>query len=205
MAGTFLLPVIRGEIRNRKPEKQSHYTVYLPAYSDKRIIRILSSLKNIEWQVFSKHSRKTYREGNVFIRPIENDAFIESMVSCTGILCGAGFETPAEALFLQKKLLVIPMKGQYEQQCNAAALALMNVPVLKSLKEKHLDKIRSWTRDVQSIPVLYPDKTEDILNLVLRENVNPSIASPRIPDDAVHSVKKLKEKSLERILKQSGH
>jgi len=40
----------------------------------------------------------------------------------TGVFCGAGFETPAEAMFLKKKLMVIPMKGQYEQQCNAAAL-----------------------------------------------------------------------------------
>jgi uncharacterized protein (TIGR00661 family) len=198
-------PVIRSEVRKYKPETQSHYTVYLPAYSDKRIIRILSSLKNIEWQVFSKHSRKTYRDGNIFIRPIENDAFIESMVNCTGILCGAGFETPAEALFLQKKLLVIPMKGQYEQQCNAAALAMMHVPVLKSLKEKHLDKLKSWTREKQSIPVFYPDKTEDILNMVIRENSHSTIVTTQVPGNAVHSVKKLKEKSLKRILKQSGN
>jgi uncharacterized protein (TIGR00661 family) len=197
-------PVIRSEIRKREPGTQAHYTVYLPAYSDKRIIRILSSLKNIQWQVFSKHSRKTYREDNISIRPIENDAFIESLVNCTGILCGAGFETPAEALFLQKKLLVIPMKGQYEQQCNAAALAVIKVPVLKSLKKKHLDKIKKWTQEKQSIPVSYPDKTEEILNMVIRENTKPEIAPARVPGEAVYSVKKLKENSLERILKKSG-
>jgi hypothetical protein len=164
----------------------------------------LSSIKNIEWQVFSKHSKKTYQEGNLFIRPIENDAFIDSLLSCTGILCGAGFETPAEALFLKKKLLVIPMKGQYEQQCNAAALATLHVPILKSLKEKHLDKIKSWTRDTQSIPVFFPDITEEIINQVIRENI-PGAVSPVQPlGNLVHSVKALKEKSLERILKQSG-
>ena len=56
------------------------------------------------------------------------------------------------------------MKGQYEQQCNAAALAMMGVPVLKSLKEKHLDKIKSWTSNPQSIPVIYPDITENIID-----------------------------------------
>lgn len=198
-------PVIRSEIRKNKSEIKSHYTVYLPAYSDKRIIRILSSIKQIEWQVFSKHSKKTYRHENIYIRPIENDAFIESLVSCTGILCGAGFETPAEALYLQKKLLVIPMKGQYEQQCNAAALATMKVPVLKSLKEKHLDKIKSWVREIQSIPVIYPDITEEIINRVVRENTIIAVNAPLSPGNAVHSVKALKEKSLERILKQSGN
>jgi len=197
-------PVIRSEIRKQTVESKPHYTVYLPAYSDKRIIRILSGIKDIEWQVFSKHSKKTYREENIFIRPIENEAFIKSMLSCTGILCGAGFETPAEALYLKKKLLVIPMKGQYEQQCNAAALATLNVPVLKSLKAKHLDKIKSWTREKQSVPVFFPDITEEILNRVIRENITPAISPVQILGTAVHSLKVLKEKSLEQILKQSG-
>jgi len=197
-------PVIRGEIRKQTIETKPHYTVYLPAYSDKRIIRILSSIKNIEWQVFSKHSKKTYQEKNIFIRPIDNDAFIKSMLSCTGILCGAGFETPAEALFLKKKVLVIPMKGQYEQQCNAAALATLDVPVIKSLKEKHLEKIKSWVSNQQSVPVFFPDITEEILNRVIRENVIPAISPVQVLGTAVHSLKALKEKSLEQILKQSG-
>ena len=190
---------------NTKSECKPHYTVYLPAYSDKRIIRILSAIKNIEWQVFSKHSKKRYQEGNIFIRPIENDAFIESLLSCTGILCGAGFETPAEALFLKKKLLVIPMKGQYEQQCNAAALALMNVPVLKSLKKKHLDKIKSWTREISPSRFLILTKQKKFSTRSSGKISNPAVNSTQVPGNGVHSVKTLKEKSLERILKQSGN
>jgi uncharacterized protein (TIGR00661 family) len=197
-------PVIRSEIRNPVVQLKPHYTVYLPAYADKRIIRVLSQIKHIEWQVFSKHSKTAYREANLMIRPIENDAFIQSMLSCTGILCGAGFETPAESLYLKKKLLVIPMKGQYEQQCNAAALAMMGVPVLKTLKEKHLDKIKKWTENTQAIPVLYPDITEKIIDMVIRENISTEIKSVKRDENSIPSVKKLKEKSLERILKQSA-
>ncbi len=197
-------PVIRSEIRIPQAEIQPHYTVYLPAYSDKRIIAVLSELSGVKWQVFSKHSKKTYREKNVFVRPIENNLFIESLISCTGILCGAGFETPAEALYLKKKLLVIPMKGQYEQQCNAAALELMGVPVLKSLKNKHLEKLKSWIQNPQAIPVLYPDITEKIIDMVIRENIMSENRPDGSPDTGIHSVKALKAKSLERILKQSA-
>lgn len=197
-------PVIRSEIRNPAAETKPHYTVYLPAYSDKRIIRNLSVMKDIQWEVFSKHSRQTYRHGNIYIRPIENDAFIESFISCTGILCGAGFETPAEALYLRKKLLVIPMKGQYEQQCNAAALAGMGVPVLKSLKEKHQKKIRAWIDHPQFIPVNYPDITEEIIDRVLEENASDEKRLVRISEKGIRSLKNLKENSLERILKQSS-
>jgi uncharacterized protein (TIGR00661 family) len=197
-------PVIRSEIRNPVAEINPHYTVYLPSYSDKRIIRVLSEIKNIEWQIFSKHNKDTYRKGNLFFRPIENDAFIQSLIHCTGILCGAGFETPAEALFLKKKLLVIPMKGQYEQQCNAAALATMGVPVLKSLKEKHVDKIKNWIKNPQSIPVFYPDITDKIIDMVIRENIFEENRKVISLGDGIHSVKALKEKSLVQILKQSG-
>jgi uncharacterized protein (TIGR00661 family) len=197
-------PVIRSEIRNPPAEKKPHYSVYLPAYSDKRIIRVLSEIKNIDWQVFSKHSKKSYQEGNISIRPIENDAFIKSLISCTGILCGAGFETPAEALFLRKKLLVIPMKGQYEQQCNAASLATLGVPVLKSLKAKHLEKIKSWTRNPQDIPVSFPDITTEIIDQVIRESMEQTYAPKRFAEEQIHSAKKLKQKILDQVLKQSG-
>jgi uncharacterized protein (TIGR00661 family) len=203
-AENIFTPVIRSEIRNPPEEIGSHYTVYLPAYSDKRIIAVLSELKNSEWQVFSKHSKKSYRQGNISIAPIENDAFIKSLISCTGILCGAGFETPAEALFLKKKLLVIPMKGQYEQQCNAASLTTLRVPVLKSLKRKHLDKIKSWIRMPQSIPVFFPDITEEIIDRLILENKNHLLKTESSSGDEFQSAKKLKLNSLGRMLNQRG-
>ena len=57
-------PVIRNQVRNALPQNLLHFTVYLPAYSDKRIINILSKIENIEWQVFSKYAKNEYRESN---------------------------------------------------------------------------------------------------------------------------------------------
>ena len=193
-------PVIRAQIRNSKPENKDHYTVYLPAYSDVRIMKVLGQVENVQWQVFSKHTKKEYREKNFHIRPINNEQFIESFINCTGVLCGAGFETPAEALFLKKKLLVIPMKGQYEQQCNAAALKTMSVPVIKSLKKKHLDKIREWVNTKQVITVNYPDTTRRIINMIIKNHGTATDQQKVEPGNGIYSVKKLKEKSLGKIL-----
>ncbi len=195
-------PVIRSQVRAAKPEKQPHYTVYLPAYSDERIIKVLGEIKSIQWQVFSKHTKKEYREKNEHIRPINNEAFIESFITCTGVLCGAGFETPAEALYLKKKLMVIPMKGQYEQQCNAAALETMRVPVIKSLKKKHLDTIKDWIAGSQQITVNYPDTTQRIINMIIRKHGNTDKKKPAELGEGIYSIKKLKEKSLGKILNQ---
>jgi uncharacterized protein (TIGR00661 family) len=194
-------PVIRGQIRKVAPQNKGHYTVYLPAYSDKRIIKVLGAVKDVQWQVFSKHAAKAYEAGHIKISPVDNEAFVESLLNCNGILCGAGFETPAEALFLKKKLMVIPMKGQYEQHCNAAALKTMGVQVIKSLKLKHLSAIRSWVGGQQKIQVNYPDSTRNVLKMILREHVaSNSNNGPRQLGDGLYTVNKLKEKSLGNIM-----
>lgn len=197
-------PVIRSQIRNAMPADNNHYTVYLPAYDDDRIIKVLSAIKHVNWQVFSKHTKKEYQEKNVHIQPINNDAFINSFVNCTGILCGAGFETPAEALFLKKKLMVIPMKGQYEQQCNAAALATMSVPVIKSLKLKHLEKIENWVNGKKYLSVNYPNTTSRVINQLIKKHAKESPATKATLGDAVYSAKKLQKVSLGKILQQIG-
>ena len=195
-------PVIRSQVREAKPLDKEHYTVYLPAYSDEKIIKVLGEIKNIQWQVFSKHTKKEYKEKNIHIRPINNDAFIESFITCTGVLCGGGFETPAEALYLKKKLMVIPMKGQYEQQCNAAALKTMGVPVIKSLKKKHLDTIKDWTATNQHIIINYPDTTQRIINMIIKKHGQVDTKKAATPEESIYSIKKLKEKSLGKILNQ---
>lgn len=166
-AHNIFTPLIRQEIRNLNPTKGSHITVYLPAYSNEKIIRVLSQIPGEEWQVFSKHSKKTFQIANISIQPIENKAFIKSLETAAAVLCGAGFETPAEALFLGKKLMVIPMKNQYEQQCNAAALAEMGVRTLKKLKRKYVLQIKDWLAHSRAIQVDYPDETEAIIRHLL--------------------------------------
>jgi len=168
-------PVIRQQVRNQEIKNNGHYTVYLPAYGDETLIRKLSQFKNVMWEVFSKHSKQAYQIDNVSIAPINNEAFIQSMATCEGVLCGAGFETPAEALFLKKKLMVVPMKSQYEQQCNAASLKLMGVPVLKNLKEKRLHKIENWLSNDERVEVDYPDSTQIIIQLLMERHysLNP--------------------------------
>ena len=160
-------PIVRKAIRNQEAVTNGHYTVYLPAYSDEKIIKVLSQVKGVDWKVFSKHTKQRSWHDNVIIEPINNERFIQSMTSAIGVLCGAGFETPSEALFLKKKLMVIPMKGQYEQQCNAAALKAMGVPTLKKLKKKSVEKIQNWIDTDQSIEVNYPDETESIINQII--------------------------------------
>ena len=192
-------PVIRRQVRELQPQNKKHYTVYLPAYNDSRIIKMLQEFPEIQWQVFSKHSKEEMQFNNIAVYKIDNNAFLQSMANAEGILCGAGFETPAEALFLKKKLMVVPMKNQYEQHCNAAALKEMGVPVIKSLKPKHLHKIKSWINSEATVTVDYPDITETIVDEVLQQY---SAANPFVLNNKIYPQKKFRKSILTRILSQ---
>jgi uncharacterized protein (TIGR00661 family) len=152
-------PVIRSAIRNAKPKDLGHYTVYLPAYDDKKLVKRLIKISNVKWQIFSKHTKTPYHIENISVFPISGADFVESVVTSSGVVCGAGFETPAEVLHLNKKLLVIPMKSQYEQHCNAAALKKLGVPVLKKLKRKSIKKIERWIEESKPLNLSFPDVT----------------------------------------------
>jgi uncharacterized protein (TIGR00661 family) len=149
-------PVVRKAITEAKRKDKGHYTVYLPAYDDKKLVALFMKFKSVRWHIFSKHTRQAYHVGKISVYPVSGGDFVESVVTSTGVLCGAGFETPAEVIQLEKKLLVVPMKGQYEQKCNAVALKKLDVPVLKKVKKSNLRKIEKWLDDGRPIDVSFP-------------------------------------------------
>ena len=192
-------PVIRKQVRELQPQNNGHYTVYLPAYSDKKIIQTLNEFPEVKWEVFSKHNKEAIQSKNISICAIDNEAFIQSLANAEGVLCGAGFETPAEALFMNKKLMVIPMKGQYEQHCNAAALKTIGVPVLKSLKAKHSSAIKKWIASENKVTVNYPNMTESIINIIFQKH---TVTSQEKLNKKIFSEKKFRKTTLKKILSQ---
>lgn len=194
-------PIIRKEIRDAEAVNGDHYTVYLPAYSDKRVIKLLSLFPEQKWQVFSKRCVLAYEHENISFLPVTNEAFVNSMVTSAGVLCGAGFQTPSEALFLKKKLLVIPMKGQYEQQCNAAALKLLGITVLKNIKPKQYKKLRAWLESDARVAMDFPDETEWLLNQILEQELNRKSA-PKAPEQVISSPGKFRDYVVQKIFHQ---
>ncbi|MBA2330218.1 MAG: glycosyl transferase [Flavisolibacter sp.] len=195
-------PVIRQEVRELKSDDKGHITVYLPSFNAKRIIKCLALFPDQRWQVFVKHTDIPYVIENIQIFPINNENFLSSMANASGVLCGAGFETPAEALFLKKKLMVIPMKGQYEQQCNAAALNAMGVPVIKSLKRKNFQKISQWLEHENVITINYPNETDWIIQNIIEEVTSKQKAT-KIPGKNIDSPIKFRKLLLKKIFFQN--
>jgi len=162
-------PVVRHGIRTAEATLKPHYTVYLPAYSNEQIQEVLSQNPDTQWHVFSKHSKDNYKVGNIQFQPISLDSFTKSFLSCTGLICTAGFEGPAEAIFLGKKLCVIPMKDQYEQYCNAAYLKSMGIKVLDQFTNSH-PELTDWIENSSALQIKFPDLTIEILENILKKH-----------------------------------
>jgi uncharacterized protein (TIGR00661 family) len=162
-------PVIRSDIRNAEPTVKSHFTVYLPSFSDQQIHAVLSLFQDTEWQVFSKHSKHAYTSGNISFQPVSLEKFTESFLHCTGLICTAGFEGPAEAIFMGKKLCVIPMKNQYEQYCNAAFLKSMGILVLDQFTFRN-SQLEEWVKSTSPLQIDYPDQTREILQQIIERH-----------------------------------
>ncbi|MDI1318400.1 glycosyltransferase family protein [Flavobacterium sp.] len=160
-------PIIRKAVRELIPTNEGHYTVYLPSFSDEQIIKRLKKIENVQWQVFSKHNKEEKIVKNIKIMPINGAQFLKSMAASKGVFCNAGFGTASEALFLKKKLLVVPMKKQLEQFYNAEMLKSMGVPVLKKFNSDTLPLLKAWLMDDTIVPVDYPDNTQRMIDLIV--------------------------------------
>lgn len=160
-------PVIRRDLRERERSNKGHYTVYMPAFAPEKILAHLRKV-DVEWHLFSKHDpHLAGRHGNVRVFPVGFESFTESLCSSSGVLCNSGFETPSETLFLGKKLLVVPMKGQYEQKCNAAALKEMGVMMEKKVGDGFEKALERFVNSPVPQRIDYPDNTGLIADKVI--------------------------------------
>lgn len=173
-------PVIRQKIRQLTPRNLGHYVVYLPSYSNALLLQVLAQIPE-KWVVFTRENTTCSVVGNCAFYPINETDFLQQLADCEGVLCNAGFELPAESLFLQKKLFVIPIKNQYEQSCNAQALHHMGVTVSHALE---VESLFNWIKNATVIKVNYPDISQELMSVVIH-----SILFENNNNDLVFSLK----------------
>lgn len=163
----ILPPLIRQEIRHARSTRTDQVTLYLPAYHEQVLIPFLNRFPAIRWVLFSKRVRKAAMYENVQVLPVQVAAYVESLRRSRGLICGAGFEAPSEAISLRKELMVIPMRGQYEQQCNAEALRRIGVSVVSRIDRTFTFHLESWLDKAEPIHFDLPDPTPEVMEQVL--------------------------------------
>ncbi len=136
-------PIIRSEITELSPTRDNHITVYLPAYHHELLASIFHQFDHYKWHIFSPEADKFEQNKNVLIHPVSNREFLESFESCSGVVTSSGFEMCAESMYLGKKLLTVPIRNQYEQLCNAAAMEQLGITQLTTIRDRD-EAIGQW-------------------------------------------------------------
>ncbi len=159
-------PIIRPEVRALNPVVKDHYAVYLPFYSVEKLKEFLSQF-NVKFHIFSKKVKTKEWHKNILLHPFDNKAFLESIETCKGAISGAGFMATSEFLFLGKKMLVIPMKKQFEQKCNAEALKEFGVPSVHSLSIKAKEVIINWLQNGKAERIVFPKIAPNVVKDII--------------------------------------
>ncbi len=170
-------PLIRPSVRFAEISEEHHITVYHPAYSPEFIANIAYAVSDIKWHIFSPFVNTAKVIDNVEWSPVNPISFIDSIARCSGLITAAGFQTTAEAIHMGKRILTIPMKGQYEQLCNASALEKMGAMRLRSLSRDNIGDIYQWLAASAPQPRNYPEVADKIARSILSTGTNSAETS----------------------------
>ncbi|WP_291102044.1 MULTISPECIES: glycosyltransferase family protein [unclassified Flavobacterium] len=164
---SFILPpIIKDEIVQAEPKNLKHITVYLPSFQKDCLEKAFNKLPEQDFHWFLNDVKSKHTIGNITYYPVNQNDFNESLINCHGIITGGGFETPAEALYLEKKILSIPIRKHYEQECNAAALKKMGVPVVYEVGDNFDEIIENWLNTATQNPTMQANNIPETLELL---------------------------------------
>ena len=163
-------PVIKKEILEAQPTDGNYITVYLPSYCEPQLINIFQPFGDIRFEIFSSQTTQPKTYDNISFLPVNKKSFNKSLVNCSGIITGGGFETPAEALHLGKKIMTIPIRSQYEQQCNAAALEKLGVLKLKCIDSDFETHLYKWMNEGKAIKMDYSHTIPQCMEVLFNDD-----------------------------------
>ncbi len=161
------VPIIRDELQKATVSDLGHVTVYLPAFADELLINYFNKVAAYQWEVFSKKTTKAYEMGNVKVSPVNRIKYDQSITSCHALLTGGGFQGTSEGLYLEKKMLSIPMFDQYEQLCNAAALEELGVRVIYKVKDDFDQILKDWLKNDAPSSYRFEANTAAVVDRIL--------------------------------------
>ena len=156
------LPIISDNFINKKVTDKKFYLIYLPSMSSKFISDQINTYGTGNWKVYSPDVLKDVTDGIVKLKKLDKEKFSKDLLNCSGVITASGFSTTSEALVLGKKLWSIPIKGQYEQLCNAKALKKMGILT----DDLNSDKLFEWIYKYKSIEYDWNDPIDEIVKKI---------------------------------------
>lgn len=116
-------PLLRRCVLDAEPEEGEHLQVYVlnPGYA-RELRRWHARNRDVRVEAFwDRAGAPACLEAhpNLRFHRIDDRAFVEGLRTCRALATTAGFESVCEAMYLGKPVLLVPVRGHVEQECNA--------------------------------------------------------------------------------------
>ena len=95
---------------------------------------------------------------------LNNKHFKKDLISCNGLITNAGFQLPAEAIYLGKKILCKPLSGQPEQEHNAKILKKLQHATVCAEFTK--EEIEMWIQNGKQKKELYNNSIDLMIEMI---------------------------------------
>lgn len=123
---TLVGPILRPGLEACQPSRDGgHVLVYQTSDTSSQLLTTLHSAREHRFIVYGLH--RDERSRNVELRSFDQRRFIDDLASASAVIVNGGFTTIGEALALGKPVLAVPLRGQAEQELNAAWVAHLGV------------------------------------------------------------------------------
>lgn len=186
-------PIVRPIVMTLEPSHEGHVVVYWTTGTEERRLRaVLQKFGDQEFYVYGFN--KSARTGNCLFKRPSTEGFLADLASARGVIASAGFSLISECMYWRKRMLLLPLPGQYEQLVNAHYFERLGLgTAAKRLTEAVLDRFLQRIDDpvAQDDRILWPDNEKffETLGAALsRLDVPISIAVDRVDTDRPSSV-----------------
>ena len=159
--------MLRDEIYALKTTEDEDVLVYLLNHQYlNEIIELAKRHPNLTFTCFCdhKHNEVEYQEGeNLTICKLDGNKFIERMRNSKYVVTTSGFETVAEAIYMGKRVVAIPVQNHYEQICNGNDLQRSGLGAMKADYDFHLDEMSFLSKaEMDAATKAWFDRKEEI-------------------------------------------
>ncbi|GGZ26524.1 glycosyl transferase [Echinicola pacifica] len=184
----ILPPLLRRQVKEYSISKQGFILTYMvnAGYSEE-LIDFCRQHPSIELQAFwdNREMPNPYTPiPNLTFHHLSDSLYLEKMASCRGLLTSAGFESVCEAMYYGKPVMMVPVQGQYEQECNALDALLAGAGISHNCFDikkfdKYLSSNYSTNGNFVNWEMQLGPKLREILGNSPSKGENTAITSPK--------------------------
>ncbi|MHC4104724.1 MAG: glycosyltransferase family protein [Planctomycetota bacterium] len=170
-------PIIRPVVRSLEARKGEHILLYSTTGEDQEQLQeILCKFGEQKFYIYGFQKDLEYK--NCIFKKRSTEGFLSDLAGAKGVIASAGFSLISECMHLKKKMLMLPLAGQYEQIINAHYIQKLGLGIsAEKLDEvvliQFLDELDNPIPDDKRI--IWPDNDRflGILQEVLNRLHNP--------------------------------